>query len=212
MTKNIFPTLRRLLPALLAVFALGHALHSQEPAPAKPEKSNFIYRLTVTDRIRVSIFQEDDLTLLARIDSRGFVNLKLVSDLQIAGLTVNEAQRAIEQAYRDKRYLRNPQVTVTVEDYAPREVSIQGQVKAPGRYLLPVESTFSVVELVTKAGGFTDIAKGKAVNITRIGADGSKTVTTVDVDSAIRGTKKTSVNDQFLLEPGDIVFVPTSIF
>lgn len=208
MIPNI-PTLFRLIArALLVVIALGGG-RSAVAQEVVNDKLNFIYKLTVTDRIRVSIFQEDDLALLARIDARGFVNLKLVGDLQVAGLTVNEAQKAIENAYRDGRFLRNPQVTVTVEDYAAREVSIQGQVKAPGRYLLPVESTFSVVELVTKAGGFTDIAKGTAVVVTRITADGKKVTFTVDVDSSIRGKKSSRADSTpLLLEPGDIVYVP----
>jgi polysaccharide export outer membrane protein len=195
----------RLAPLLLVLLGLGPVLPAQE---TKSDKPTFIYRLSITDRIRVSIFQEDDLNLLARIDARGNVNLKLVGDLHVSGLTVNEAQKAIEDAYRDGRYLRNPQVTVTVEDYAPREVSIQGQVKAPGRYLLPVESTFSVVELVTKAGGFTDIAKGDQVKITRVMPDGTIKVTVVDVDASIRGKKKSTAAPPILLEPGDIIYVP----
>ena len=210
MLMDIFSLFRRFAPVALALLCFGSALHSQE---TKSDKTNFIYRLTITDRIRVSIFQEDELTLLARIDSRGCINLKLVEDLKVAGLTINEAQQAIDEAYREKRYLRNPQVTVTVEDYAPREVSVQGQVKAPGRYLLPVESTFSVVELVTKAGGFTDIAKGEAVKVTRITAEGKTVTFTVDVDRAIRGNKSsTALKAPLLLEPGDIVYVPERLF
>jgi polysaccharide export outer membrane protein len=205
----LFPTLvRRVLPLLLALVGCGAALPAQE---TKSDKPVFIYKLTATDRIRVSIFQEEDLNILSRVDARGNVNLKLLGDIHVEGLTVNEAQKAIEDAYREGRFLRNPQITVTVEDYAPREVSIQGQIKAPGRYLLPVESTFSVVELVTKAGGLTDIAKGTAVVVTRTAADGQKTTYTVDVDSAIRGKKTSSNAPPLLLEPGDIVYVPERI-
>ncbi len=178
---------------------------------SKADKPQFIYKLTVTDRIRISIFQEDDLNEIVRVDARGNVNLKLVGDLPIAGLTVNDAQRAIEKAYREGRFLRNPQVTISIEDYAPREVTIQGQVKAPGRYLLPVESTFSVIELVTKSGGLTDIAKGTNVVITRIAADGKKITVIVDVDAVIRGKKGANSETNYLLEPGDIVYVPERI-
>lgn len=201
-----------LLAALLAALALATASRAAETAPAAEEKTGFIYRLTVTDRIRISIFQEDDLADISRIDARGNIKLKLVGDVRVAGLTVNEAQKAIEKAYREGRFLRNPQVAIAIEDYAPREVSIQGQVKAPGRFLLPIESTFSVVELVTKAGGLTDIAKGSAVVITRISPDGKKSTFTVDVDSVIRGRKgSSSDHTAFLLEPGDIVYVPERI-
>lgn len=201
---------RLLVGAVLAATSLLAPCGVAAPAPTG--KPLFIYRLTVTDRIRVSVFQEDDLADLVRIDARGNIKLKLVGDLHVAGLTVNEAQRAVEEAYRDGRFLRNPQVTISIEDYAPREVSIQGQVKAPGRFLLPVESTFSVVELVTKAGGLTDIAKGTAVVVTRITPDGKKLTFVVDVDSAIRGRKgDPDDNSALLLEPGDIVYVPERI-
>ncbi len=208
MIAKFLSSLRFVLPALLAVLGCVSVAPAQG---AKPAKSVFIYKLTITDRIRVSIFQEDDLAVLSRIDAQGNVNLKLVGDLHVADLTVNEAQKAIEDAYREGRFLRNPQVTVSVEDYAPREVSIQGQVKAPGRYVLPVESTFSVVELVTKAGGFTDIAKGEVVKVTRKLPDGTQKVFIEDVDSSIRGKDKTKSKPPLLLEPGDIVYVPERI-
>lgn len=202
--------LRLLFIALLAASAFGGGANAL--ADEASDIEGFIYRLTVTDRIRVSVFQEDDLADIVRIDARGNVKLKLVGDIPVAGLTVNQAQAAIEKAYREGRYLRNPQVTIAVEEYAPREVSIQGQVKAPGRFLLPIESTFSVVELVTKAGGLTDIAKGSAVVVTRITPDGRKLTFTVDVDSIIRGRKGGSSGaSELLLEPGDIVYVPERI-
>lgn len=209
-----FPPLARLLLAgLLVVLSAGMATAAAEKTAAgTTDKPGFVYRLTITDRIRISIFQEEDLADIVRIDAQGNVKLKLVGDVKVAGLTASEAQRAIEQAYRDGRYLRNPQVTIAIEDYAPREVSIQGQVKAPGRFLLPIESTFSVVELVTKAGGLTDIAKGTAVVVTRITADGRKQTFTVNVDSVIRGKKGTDTDaSDLLLEPGDIVYVPERI-
>jgi polysaccharide export outer membrane protein len=203
-----------LVQIILSIIAAGAASAAPDPAkPAEPTKLGFVYHLTITDRVRISIFQEEDLAEIVRIDARGNVNLKLVGDLHVAGLTANEAQQAIEQAYRDGRFLRNPQASVAIEDYAPREVTIQGQVKAPARYLLPIESTFSVLELVTKAGGLTDIAKGSSVVVTRITADGKKLTYIIDVDAAIRGKKENgkAENSSLQLEPGDIVYVPERI-
>jgi polysaccharide export outer membrane protein len=172
-------------------------------------KKSYVHTLQLADRVRIAIYQEDDLTTLARIDARGRINLPLVGEVAVGGLTIVEAQDMIQTAYRDGRYLRNPQVTVSVEEYAPREVSIQGQIRSPGRYTLPIESTFTVVELVTKAGGITDIGKGTAVTVTRVLPDGSKKVFTIDVESLIRG-KRTDKNQDnaLLLQPGDIVYVP----
>ena len=201
-----------LLGALL-VAALCPA--GAEDAPARSSsKRNQEYNIRTTDKLRISVFQEDDLSTLCRVDAKGTVNLPLVGEIRVYGLTLSTAERTIEAAYKDGRFLRNPEVTVAVEEYAPREVSIQGQVKNPGRYPLPVESTMSVLDLVTRAGGFTDTAQGTAVRVTRIQPDGSTKVITLDVESLIKGRSDAKTNEQnsaLLLEPDDIVYVPERI-
>jgi polysaccharide export outer membrane protein len=173
-----------------------------------------VYNIRATDKLRITIFQEDDLSTICRVDAKGTVNLPLVGEIHVRGLTLSEAERTIENAYKDGRFLRKPEVTVAVDDYAPREVSIQGQVKNPGRYPLPIESTMSVLDLVTRAGGFTDTALGTGVRITRILPDGSTRVITLDVESLIKGrsnAKTNGENNALLLEPDDIVYVPERI-
>ncbi|MFA5057924.1 MAG: polysaccharide biosynthesis/export family protein [Opitutaceae bacterium] len=188
------------------------AAFAETPAPADSKadtKVNFIYKLTNADRLRITVFGEPDLSTISRIDARGNVNLYLIGDVHVAGSTVNEAQKIIEAAYHDGRYLRNPQVTISVEDYAPRTVTVDGQVKSPGSISLPAESTLTVYQAIIRAGGFTDIAKGSAVSVTRVLPDGSKKVFTVDVDSLIKGKDRANVKDDtLLLEPGDIIYVP----
>jgi polysaccharide export outer membrane protein len=160
----------------------------------------------------VTVFQEEELSRVARIDSQGRINLPLVGEVAIAGLKVGDAEAAIARAYQDGRYLRAPRVTITVEEYASREVSIQGQVRSPGRYPLPIESSMTLLELVTRSGGFTDTAKGTAVRVTRILSDGTRQNFEVDVESLIKGRKGANVQDNSLvLEPGDIIFVPERI-
>lgn len=200
--------LRALVLALLAAVVTATTF-AQSGTPMENKKS-YVHRLQLADRVRVAIYQEEDLTTTARVDARGMVNLPLIGDVQIGGMTVNEAQDLIQIRYREGRFLRSPQVTVSVEDYAPREVSISGQVRSPGRYSLPNESTFTVVELVMKAGGLTDIGKGTAVTVTRVKADGTRETFTVDVESIIKGKRQGSKNDDnsFLLLPGDLVNVP----
>lgn len=181
------------------------------PSPALTKRA-VIYTLSPGDRVRVAVFQEDDLSALPRVDARGAVNLPLIGDVRVAGMTIADAQRAIEQGYRDGRILREPKVTITVEEYARREISVLGEVRAPGKYDLPVESTLTLVEAITRAGGFTDIAKGSEVRITRIDADGKEQNFTVDVQSIIRGLGKSKAEDNSLLvQPNDIVFVPQRI-
>lgn len=193
---------------LLGLLSFVCAARSSEPA-GHPVAS---YKITLTDLLRVDIYQEDDLRTMARVDAKGKINLPLVGEVHVNGLTVSEAQKAVETAYRDGRYLRAPQVTINVEAYAAREVSIQGQIRSPGRYPMPIETAMTVLELVTRAGGFTDTARGTAVNVTRVTPDGKKQVFTIDVDSLLKGKSRASAADNSLiLEPGDIVFVPERI-
>ena len=197
------------LLTLLTLAALPATLSAQTKPKVPESKKSYIHTLALADRVRVAIYQEEDLTTVARIDARGRINLPLVGEIAVGGLTVVAAQNAIHASYKDGRYLRNPQVTLSVEEYAPREVSIQGQIRNAGRYTLPIESTFTVVELVTKAGGITDIGKGTQVSVTRVLPDGTKQIFVVDVDNVIRGKKGDKIDDNtLLLQPGDIVYVP----
>jgi polysaccharide biosynthesis/export protein len=184
--------------------------------PAMPTGSNpeTAYALTTTDKLNISVFQEEDLNVVTRVDAKGSVNLKLVGDVVISGMSVSDAQKAIETAYKDGRFLRNPQVTIYVEEYAPREVTVYGMVKNPGRVSLPVESPMNLVDLIGKVGGFTDTAKGNAVTVTRIGPDGRRTVIgPIDVEALNKGKNKGSSGENILrMIPGDIVNVPQKIF
>jgi polysaccharide export outer membrane protein len=209
---TFFHSIQRLLFPLAAAVVLLASQPALRADSADTEGGIPSYTLTTTDRLRIAVYQEDDLSSIVRIDAKGDVNLLLVGEVKIAGLTVREAQKAIEDAYRNGRFLRDPQVIITVEEYAPREVSIGGQVRNPGRYPLPIESTMTVIDLVTKAGGLTDIAKGGSVTITHITPDGKKITTTVDVDSIIKGKAQAKADDTTIqLKPGDIVYVPERI-
>ncbi len=197
---------RHLLPLLVAPLLLATA-HAQTSGRATPS-----YIISLTDRLRISVFQEDDLTVMSRVDAKGTVNLPLVGEVKIAGRSISDAQKTIEDAYRDGRYLRSPQVTINVEEYASREVSISGMIRNPGRFPLPVETNMSVLELVTKAGGLTDTAKGTAVSVTRISAEGKKEVFIIDVESLIKGRDRAKATDNsHILQAGDIVYVPERI-
>jgi polysaccharide biosynthesis/export protein len=198
----------------LGFFALTLAVLTaaaqQSPKPAATPAPG--YAIVATDRLRIDVYQEDDLSVIASVDAKGTINLRLVGEIMVAGKTVPEAQKAIEAAYREGRYLVTPQVTINIEEYAPREVSIDGMVRNPGRFPLPIEGGITVADLVLKAGGLTDTARGSAVTVTRRGPDGKQTVFTVDVESLIKGKSSGKAADNaFLLQPGDIVFVPQRI-
>lgn len=199
---------------LLASVALA-ALSASAQAPAlKPDsRKALLYTIAITDSLQVSVFGEDpDLSRISRVDARGVINLPLIGEVKVFGLTIREAEQAIGAAYRDGRFLRSPQVTVTVENYAVREISVQGQVKSPGRVVLTAESSMTVLEAITKCGGFTDSAKGTEVRVTRVDPEGKVKVFVVDIDSLIKGKDRArSEDNSLLLLPGDIIYVPERI-
>jgi polysaccharide export outer membrane protein len=214
MSRLVIP-LKRWLGATLTLIALLSLARAQ-PETAGPSNTaanpRAAYTIANTDRLRITVYQEEDLSVFARVDAKGCVNLPLVGEVEVAGKTVSQAQHAIEASYRDGRYLKKPQVTINIEEYASREVSIDGKVRNPGRYPLPIESSMSVLELVTKAGGLLDTAKGTAITVTRISTDGKKVVFTVDVESLMKGRDRAKATDNSLtLQPGDIVYVPERI-
>jgi len=203
------PTICRFLQlALFAIMLTNRAPSLRAENTGADQIKHYTHTLTLADRLRISVYQEDDLTTLARLDAGGHVNLPLLGEITVGGLTVSEAQLVIKNAYIAGRFLRNPQVTISVEEYAIREVSVSGQIRSPGRYQLPNESTYTLAELITKAGGISDVGKGSAVSVTRILPDGSKKVFTVDVDSIIKGKAGSKADDNFLLQTGDNVYVP----
>jgi polysaccharide biosynthesis/export protein len=196
---------------LLVVLTCKVAVAQPSPAAFTPGPNSraITYIIALTDRLRVSVFQEDDLGVISRVDSKGRVNLQLVGPVEVVGMTIEQAELAVENAYRNQRFLRDPQVTIIVEEYAAREVIVQGEVVAPGRIPLPIESGMSVLDAITKAGGFTDTAKGEAVKVTRTQPDGTTKSWIIDVQSIFRGRESKSEDlSSMLLLPDDIVYVP----
>jgi polysaccharide export outer membrane protein len=201
--------------ALAFGLARASAAGDEGKAPPQPESKRILpYRIITNDRLGVHVFQEDDLGITARVDSKGDVNLNMVGEVHVAGQTLGEAEKTIEEAYIAGQFLRHPKVTLTVEELAPREVSVQGYVKTPGRYPLAIETETTLVDIISKAGGFQDTAAGTHVKVTRIMPDGSAHVFEVDVDDVMKGKIKDKEKVQeanMPLESGDVIYVPERI-
>jgi polysaccharide biosynthesis/export protein len=210
--------MKRTLARLLVCSALATAVSvvstsfAQLPTP-KAEKKYVAYHITRGDILSINVLGEADCTAgNKRVEATGTVNLTYIGDINLVGLTIKDAQEKIASSYRDGRFLRHPVVSVVVETYAPRTVIVSGKVNSPGRHEIPADTEMSIKEMIFKAGGFGDTAKGTAVRVTRTMPDGSTKVITLDVESAIKGKEQPKSNDAaFVLEPDDIVYVPEKI-
>ena len=159
------------------------------------------YVLTTSDTLEMSVFQEPDLTTRSKIGSDGSVQLPLIGDTKVAGLTVRAARELITKRY-DARYLVNPQVYLNVIGYAQKKFTILGQVTKPGTYELPGGGTLSLLEAVGLAGGFTRSADRGKVLIQR----NRETL-------RINAKKLSGEGDaSFTVKAGDVITVGESIF
>jgi polysaccharide export outer membrane protein len=193
---------------------IGNASFAQAPAVAKDAKKFVAYRITRGDFVSVGVMGESDLTAgRRRVEATGTVNLPLIAEIRLVGLTVLEAQEAIGKAYRDQRFLRNPQVTVTVDEYSVRSVRVSGKVGQPGLVHMPPDVEFTLLDAISKAGGLGDTANGKSVRISRTLPDGTLTlIDNLDVESALKAKNKPTLGDAtFVLQPDDIIYVPERI-
>lgn len=206
-------------PLLAAIFLFFAALSTCRSAAATAGTTltelpkTVAYRISPADKLSIAVIGEPELNVAnKRVDSAGNVNLAHVQDVRVAGLTVAEAQTAVENAYKDARILRNPQVSINIEEYSPREVSISGMIKQPGKYSLPPETILTLKDIVLRAGGFQDTANGSKVRVSRTNPDGTTKIFVKDIDSVIRSREsKNSADGAFPLEPGDLIYVPEKI-
>lgn len=212
---NTSHLIRSAAAPVLCVLVLVTSSFAQSTPPAQvvaEQPKAVAYRICPADKLTVAIIGESDLNAgNKRVDAAGNINLALVNDVHVAGLTVAEAQKAVENSYKENRILRNPQVSINIEEYSPREVNISGMVKNTGKYPLAPETVMTLANLVLRAGGFSDTANGTKVRISRTAPDGSTKVYVKDIQDLILGKKTSNTDGSFILEPGDIIYVPEKI-
>lgn len=164
------------------------------------------YRISPTDLVEITVFQQPELERKLRVSQNGTVSLPLVGTVEIGGKTLNEAQTALSDKLRE--FVINPQVTVFVREYANKKFVVLGEVQKPGSYDLPTENKLTVMEAVALAGGFTPIAAPDRTRVIRAVDGQSQTIPIVVSDITKRGEKDKDIS----LQAGDVVYVPQSFF
>jgi polysaccharide export outer membrane protein len=202
--------MKRICLTLALLAGLAPVGRSQTAPPEQNNKHIVQYQIITNDWLTVTVFQEADLQTKSRVDAAGNINCSLIGQVHVYGLTIQEAEKKIEQAYIDGRFLKRPEVTVTVPEYAPRNCNVTGHVKSPGRLTLDVETAVTLPDIISRAGGFDDTAKGNEVRVTRVMPDGTTKVMIFDVKGLMQGKTKNTKNPaaDFLIQPNDIIFVP----
>jgi len=173
---------------------------AQSPAPAPaaadaPAKGESLstYKLAAGDVITITVFGEEDLTKAkTRLTDAGTISYPVLGEIDVLGKTVGELEKSIADGLRG-RYLVNPRVSVTIDEYRP--FFINGQVGKPGSY--PYQPGLTVSKAVTIAGGFTERASQSKIYL---------------VHEGDRSGKRTKVDLYDLIHPGDTITVEESFF
>lgn len=154
--SRLGPVLRTVLLACTAAALLLPAARAQAPAaPAQPSAAPAAspeYRLAAGDSVRITTFQNPDLSLETRISESGSVSFPLLGSVKLLGLTTGQAEKLIENGLKSGNFVKQPQVSVVVVQVRGNQVSVLGQVQRPGRY--PIETgELRLTDLIASAGG-----------------------------------------------------------
>jgi polysaccharide export outer membrane protein len=163
---------------------------AEKAVPQQAEKAVQPFeKLGVGDAVRVSVFQQPDLTLETRVDEKGSISMPLVGQVKVAGLTTTAAGAQIAEALKRGKYLNNPQVNVALTMVRSRQVSVLGMVARPGRYPLD-ETSSQLADVIAAAGGILPTGS-ETVMVSRGGKD----------------QKVALIGKNFALQGGETVYV-----
>ncbi len=183
----------------LALVVLGlaammlSACSSYRPAPpAFHAGLNEPYLLSAGDRVRITVFEQANLTNNYNIDQSGYIAFPLIGSIPANGKTVKQLEGIIASKLRGG-YLREPDVSVEVDRYRP--IFIMGEVGGAGQYSYVPGMT--VQKAIAAAGGFSPRANQENVDITR----------TINDEVS---TGRVLISDPIL--PGDTVYVRERLF
>lgn len=138
----------------------------QLPEPTRVDllSSNRPYLIGPFDKLKIGVFGIEDLSKEVQIDASGRLSFPLIGVVEASGLTPAELADELEERLQG-RYVRNPQVTVNLEETVSQVITLDGQVGKPGLY--PVIGRMTLMRAVATAGGTAEFAKLNDVVIFR---------------------------------------------
>ena len=128
------------------------------------EPATSAIKLGPGDLVEVAVYGVPELTTKARVSNDGDLYLPLIDYVHVGELSLEESQKLIEKRLDDGGFVKNPHVTIFVNEYASQGVTLMGEVAKPGIY--PVLGDRRLFDVFSAAGGLTDRAS-RTVSITR---------------------------------------------
>lgn len=151
------------------------------------------YRLGSGDKIKITVYDEQDLSMEIRLSDAGTISYPFLGEIQVAGLTVGQLESKISQGLQGD-YLVHPEVSVAIEEY--RQFYIHGEVKQPGGF--PYVPGITLRKAIALAGGFTERASHSKIYVIHDNARATGEGDPIKLDDEIN--------------PGDTITVEQSFF
>ena len=161
------------------------------------------------DLLFVSVFRQKDLELEVRIPEGGSFAYPLIGEVQAAGRTIKAVEADVRSRLEEKDLTR-ASVTLTVREYAPRMVYVLGGVAKPSGYEYPVARRFTVLQLISTAGGFTDRAQKEYAQLLRRKESGERELFRFSVAEVEKAVARGRVDADLELAPDDLLVIPSA--
>ena len=168
-------------------------------APAIVEPLGDAFRIGPEDVLDVQVWKNPELSRVIPVRPDGMISLPLVNDIRAAGLTPIELRQQVTQ--RLSEFIPSPEVSVIVREVHSVKVAVVGAVRMPGHY--EVNSTATVLELIARAQGLTEFADRGRIVVLRQNGKATKRI-----PFNYRKVADGSEQDNFVVQPGDIIVVP----
>jgi polysaccharide biosynthesis/export protein VpsN len=157
------------------------------------------------DIFRMQIVGEKDLPEEYQVASDGTVDLPYVQRVKVGGLEPQEVARLVRDKLMEKKILTDPDVVVSIKEYATKRVTVLGQVQKPGSFALTPGLT--LIQALSLAGGLNAIANSDRVNLTRKNKNGSARTVVLSVEAITDGR-----SPDIPLQGGDQIYVHDRVF
>jgi polysaccharide export outer membrane protein len=202
--KSFAGKLANLLCALSVVAITGQQLSVAQASQAHDptlEERHPRYVLQREDVVSLTFPLSPELNQTVTIQPDGYINLQNAGSVYVQGMTAPELVIAVKKAYTG--VLHDPIINADIQDFQKPFFTVSGQVAKPGQYELRADIT--VAEALAVAGGMTmGTAKTQIFLFHRTSQDWFE-VKKVDLKDILRGK---NVNEDAVLRPGDMIYVP----
>src|SRR5688572_3515639 len=160
------------------------------------------FRLGPGDVVKITVYNNPDLTTEAQITHTGKITFPLVGEVELAGLDKGEAEARLAKLLTDGKFVVKPQVNVLVLQFRSQQVSVLGQVNKPGK--IPLDTASTLTDLLALAGGVAPTGSDVVIVIARE-KDGSTRKREVNLDAMILSG---NMVENLAIANGDVIYVP----